>query len=107
MARLVPMTQADYEAFLERAIPEYAEDKVRVGNWPPEGALERSRAEFLNVLRDGQATRNNHLWVIEDPDNATRVGVLCLGVQEHNGLLSGFVYDVLVFEPYRRQGHAR
>jgi hypothetical protein len=65
------MTQADYDAFLERAIPEYAADKVRVGNCPAEGALERSRTEFLGILPTGTATPNHHLWMIEDTTSPT------------------------------------
>ena len=33
MPKLVPMTQAEYEAFLVRLIPEYAADNVKAGYW--------------------------------------------------------------------------
>jgi RimJ/RimL family protein N-acetyltransferase len=105
-ARLTPMDPIDYEAFLEEAIVDYADDKVRVGNWQSDEALERSRREFANLLPQGTATPNNHLWMIEDSESATKVGILWLGVQERNGKRDGFVYDVRVFEPYRRRGYA-
>ncbi len=33
MPKLIPMIQPEYEAFVERAIPEYAADNVRAGYW--------------------------------------------------------------------------
>ncbi|MEK7442994.1 MAG: hypothetical protein AABZ78_19470, partial [Chloroflexota bacterium] len=33
MIQLLPMTQPEFDAFLESSIPEYAADKVRAGNW--------------------------------------------------------------------------
>jgi RimJ/RimL family protein N-acetyltransferase len=104
--RLVPMDQDDFAAFLKEAIPDYARDKVRVGNWQPDEAIERSRREFENLLPQGPTTPNIFLWKIEDAESATKVGILWLGVQERNGEQDGFVYDVRVFEPYRRRGYA-
>ncbi len=53
MSKLIPMTQAEFEAFLERTIPEYAADHVRAGNWTEEESLERSRKEFEDLLPQG------------------------------------------------------
>jgi RimJ/RimL family protein N-acetyltransferase len=100
------MTSDDFAAFLERAIPDYAQDKVRVGNWQPTDALDRSRREFENLLPRGPATPNHRLWMIVDAMSGAKVGILWLAIQERNGQRDGFVYDVLVFEPYRRRGYA-
>lgn len=43
MVRLVPMNESEFEIYLEKAIPEYAADKARAGDWSEEEALERSR----------------------------------------------------------------
>ena len=51
MIELEPLQQEDFGRFLERGIREYAEDHVRNGNWPAEGALERSRKEFEQHAR--------------------------------------------------------
>src|SRR5260370_40963544 len=80
LARLTPMDLVDYAAFLEQAIVDYADDKVRVGNWQPDEAIERSRGEFANLLPQGKATPNNHLWTIEEGETATKVGILWLVV---------------------------
>ena len=61
MSKLIPMTQTEYEVFLERTIPEYAADKVRAGQWAESEALERSRKEFLSDLPQGVQTKDNYL----------------------------------------------
>lgn len=53
MIKLEPLKQEDFDRFLEREIVEYANDHVRNGNWPAEGALERSRKEYEQYLPDG------------------------------------------------------
>jgi ribosomal protein S18 acetylase RimI-like enzyme len=40
------MTQAGFAAYLGRAIPGYAADKVKSASWPQEGAIEQSRREI-------------------------------------------------------------
>ncbi|MBK9207002.1 MAG: hypothetical protein IPL71_01300 [Anaerolineales bacterium] len=53
MSKLLPMTQTEYEVFLERTIPEYADDKVRAGHWAESEALERSAGNFQLICRRG------------------------------------------------------
>ncbi len=64
MVQLLPMTQAEYDAWLIPAIKEYAEEKVRAGAWEAGEALERSRGEFLKLLPDGLASKDNYLYSI-------------------------------------------
>lgn len=56
MVELVPMSEAEFAAYLERAVREYADEKVRAGNWTQAIALERSRAEYDQLLPQGLAT---------------------------------------------------
>ena len=53
MTRLEPMTQARYEVWLVATMREYADEKVASGNYPVEGALELSKAEFDTLLPQG------------------------------------------------------
>jgi hypothetical protein len=40
------MTQAEFDAFIELVIPEYAADNVDAGYWDESEALEKSRKVF-------------------------------------------------------------
>ena len=66
MIELRPMTQAEYEIYRSRAVAEYAEDKVLAGNWPEEGAIERSAKEYEHYLPLGLATPDNTLCTLVD-----------------------------------------
>ena len=68
MPTLVPMTQVEYDAFIERVVPEYAEDKVRAGQWAASDALERSRKEYLDDLPQGVETKSQYLYTVFEGD---------------------------------------
>ena len=101
MIQLEPIQQEDFERFLEREIRGYAEDHVRNGNWPAEGALERSRKEFEHYLPDGIHSRDQYLYSIVDDDN--KIGVLWVQVKDRKGFILDFVID----EAFRGKGYGK
>ena len=64
MVKLFPISQADFDAFLEREIIDYAADKVRSGNWRQEEAIERSRKEHEQLLPNGPRTKDHFIFSI-------------------------------------------
>ena len=70
MIKLQPMSLAEFQVYLERSVAEYADDKVKAGNWPQEGALERSRQEFNKYLPQGLDTPENFLRTLIDRETA-------------------------------------
>jgi ribosomal protein S18 acetylase RimI-like enzyme len=95
-----------YAAYLDAAVAGYAEDSVACGRWPPEGALERSRADFDSLLPAGLATPDNYLFEIKATETGPIVGALWFAVEERHGIRSAFVYDVEIKTEWRRRGHA-
>lgn len=105
IVRLVPMRPAAYDRWGERSVREYAAEHVAAGNWPAEGALERSEAEFSDLLPDALATAGQHLWTIEDDDGAD-VGILLAGPRRgHPDAL--FIWDFAVEPAARGRGLGR
>ena len=102
MVKLEPLQQEDFERFLERGIREYAEDHVRNGNWPAEGALERSRKEFEHYLPDGIHTKDQYLWSLLDGE-ANKLGVLWVQVKDQKA----FIFDFLIDEEFRGKGFGK
>ncbi len=45
MVRLVPMTETEFQAYLEQDIERYAQERVRAGDWHTSEALQKSREE--------------------------------------------------------------
>jgi len=97
------MTEAEYERFHARLIPEYAAEHVRSGRWSPEESLEASRREVERLLPQGPATPNEHFLTLVAGTPEQSVGHIWLHLQEKNG----FIYDLLIDEAHRRQGFAR
>ncbi len=105
MIHLEPMTEAEFRAYLEPAIAEYAAEHVKSGHWNSADALEESRKEFTQLLPDGLNTVNQHLFSIKD-DSGTNVGRLWFAVRERGADRSAFIYDVHIYESFQRRGYA-
>lgn len=104
MSKLIPMTQPEYETFLERTIPEYAAEHVRAGNWTESESLEKSRKEFEDLLPQGLKTEDNYLYTLVDGEEP--VGMIWVKVKRQPSI-SGFIYDVYVNEGYRGKGYGK
>lgn len=105
MSVLRPITDAEYAAWLDVVIPEFAEDKVAAGQWPADRALELSRHEYATLLPQGKDTPDNHLYSVLDADGR-RVGTLWFVIKERANKRIAYVYDVYVVPEQRRRGHA-
>ncbi len=105
MSKLIPMTQAEYDVFLERTIPEYAEDKVRAGYWAESEALEKSRKEFSDLLPEGIQTKNHYLYTLYDNDQAVGLIWLCANVDRPTK--NGFIFELYVDESQRGKGYGK
>ena len=105
MTKLTPMTQSEYEAFLERLIPDYAADNVRAGYWSEDEALEKSRQQTMSLLSDGLQTKDHYLFTLYDGDKA--VGMIWLRAELDSPVKSGFIFDVEIKEEFRGKGYGK
>lgn len=105
MVTLVPMTDAEYRAFVDEAIPAYAADKVASGQWLPSEALERSKSSLAELLPRGRDTPDHLLFTLVD-EGRVAVGMLWIAAVEQAGQRIAYVYDISVRPEHRRQGHA-
>ena len=59
--RLVKMSQNEFDIIKGRMIRDYAKDKIKVGHWQEEDAIELAKETLDNILRDGVDTENHYL----------------------------------------------
>ena len=104
MVYLRPMCEEDFQAFLDRNIPDYAPDTVRAGNWTPEQAEQKSREEQARLLPGGLDSAHQHLYTIEL--DGKPAGALWLTSDPRLAGGAGFICDLYVAEEYRRRGIA-
>ena len=105
MVRLVPMTETELEAHLEKSIPEYAAENVAAGYWSEEDALERSRKAFNNLLPQGVKTENNYLFHIQLEENGEKIGMIWM--KHETPRPHGFIYDFALDEAQRGKGYGK
>ena len=105
MVRLRPMTESEFETYLARLIPEYAQEHLQAGSLTPENALQESERQTRALLPDGVHTEDQYLYVIEDEADGTPVGVLWFARQDRGTGPHAFVYDVEIDPAFRRRGY--
>ncbi len=105
MTRLRPMTPAEFIRWRAQAVPAYAADKVRMGRWSEQESLAEAEKEFSALLPQGQETPGHVLFTIES-NSGLNVGALWVAREERATGAIGFIYDLVVWPEYRRQGHA-
>ena len=104
MITLQPMTESDFQAYLAKTIPEYANEKVQAGNWSADEALERSRKEHEGFLSEGIHTPGHFLFNLLNDDNE-KDGLLWYTARPKPPGLA-FIYDFEIYEPFRRRSYA-
>jgi ribosomal protein S18 acetylase RimI-like enzyme len=106
MVQLIPIEENDYQAWLKAGIEEYAAEKVKAGFWTPSEGLQRSREEFDHLLPDGRAAPRSWIYSIVN-ERAEKVGVIWYKpLSDAADNRTAYIYDLIVFEPFRRQGYA-
>ena len=102
---LIPITEDEYQTWLAQSVKDYAQDKIDAGTWQPEEALSRSENDFTSLLSQGRTTPDNHIYSIQDATLGTHVGVLWIAVTSRGLHRSAFIYDIVIYEAYRRHGY--
>lgn len=105
MSKLIPMTQTEYDAFLKRIIPEYADDKVRAGYWAESEALGKSHNEFKGLLPQGLQTKKHYFYTLYDVDQS--VGMIWLRANLDHPTQDGFIFELYIDENQRGKGYGR
>ncbi len=106
--QLVPMSEEQRHAFLEREAIDYAEAKSKAGFWRPEEALGRARAEIAGTLGPDPAASGHRMFQAEETPGR-RVGDLWYGPMPGNEDVRGarWLYQILVDERLRSRGYGR
>jgi ribosomal protein S18 acetylase RimI-like enzyme len=107
MVKLIPMDPADFPAYLESSIRDYAVDKIRSGQWKESEAIEKSRAEYARYLPDGLDTKDQFIYSIVDESNQQKLGVLWVEVKMDESPRTAFGFDFIIDEPFRGKGFGK
>ncbi len=104
MLRLVPMTEAEFDGFMELSMRDQAEGHVQAGTWRADEADAQIRELRAQFLPDGLDTPNHHFFTLAEGEAGAKVGGLWFTVIEQEGERQVFVVDIQVYDAYRRRG---
>ena len=99
------MSPERYGSWNERIITEFAKEKVDSGNWPAEGALERSAKENADDLPMGLQSPGHNIFV--GLLDGQEVGVLWLFTDPALHVPETMIYDIEIAEQHRGRGLGR
>lgn len=105
MLHLIPMTETEYEPFMQLSMQEQAEGHVRKGHWTAEEAesnMLRMRDQFLP---QGLKTPGHYFFTLESDDDKQKVGSLWFTLNEYEGKQAVFVMDIQIDPDHRRKGY--
>jgi len=99
------MTEADFTAFKEFLLEDYAQDLARNYRQPIDEARANSANQINRLLEQGVATPSHHLFnlVVSDEPTQPRVGYLWVEVDEQKKRC--FIYDIYLEATYRGRGY--
>lgn len=103
--RLRPMTQEEYDVWRERSEREYAGEIAVSRDLDPEAAAAASAGEFAQLLPDGLASPDMHLFTAVVDDEPAGIGWFELR-QRASGV-SAWIFDIRLDEDRRGQGLGR
>jgi len=107
LVKLIAMQEADFTAYVERGILEYAEDHVKNGDWLPDEARQLSRKEFQQLLPDGLDTNNQFIFSIVDEASGEMLGSLWVQVKMDSPRRRAFIYDFIIEARFRGKGYGK
>ena len=102
---LRPMSQEEYVAWRERSEREDAEDIATSRDLTPEAAEAASRGEFAQLLPDGLASADMHLFTAVVDDEP--VGIGWFELRQRASGVSAWIFDIRLDEERRGQGLGR
>lgn len=100
------MTKDEFNHWAPRSRKGYAEDKRRANGYTEAEANNIADADFLRLLPDGLATKDNYLFTMKN-EAGTSVGYLWFLVRGAENNRKAFIADIVVEEEHRGQGFGR
>lgn len=101
MLSLNLMTKAQYDAFLNKMLPDYISGTMTALRMTKEEATAFAQNQINEILKEGQKTPNNFFYAITDENTQEQLGHLWLLLKEKSSEKNLFIADIFVDEHSR------
>ena len=107
-ARLRPLRDDEFDAWVERGKAEYARDMIENAGAPPEQAHAKSEQDWASLLPQRVETPDQFIYAVEDAETGERVGDVWFAKREtqFEGSVA-FVYSIEIGSEFRGRGYGR
>jgi ribosomal protein S18 acetylase RimI-like enzyme len=106
MVAFVPMSDADFQAFLRKFIPEYAYEQTQSGNWHANEAMARAQQEIRQILPQGPKSEHQFLFNIVDTERGQqRVGMIWYTLDSVSLNKKIFLSEFFIMNEFRGKGY--
>ena len=100
------MDETPFRQYRKHLVRDYAADKVRSGVWSPEESENNASKELEGLLPRGTATPGHFLYAVRDESVPADVGMVWISPRNSGAGRSLWIYDIVVYERFRRRGYA-
>lgn len=101
------MTQSAFDAYLDRAVPEYAQAHIEAGDCEQDRAMEMARADYVALLPAGLKSEGQFLYSIHASGAMEPIGMVWFELRERDGRKSAFIYDFHIDASQRGKGYGK
>jgi ribosomal protein S18 acetylase RimI-like enzyme len=108
VARLRPLRDDEFDAWVEHGMNQYARDMIENAGAPPERARTKSETDWASLLPQRTKTPDQFIFAVEDAETGERVGDVWLArrTTQFEGTVA-FVYSIEIGERFRGRGLGR
>lgn len=96
------MSSEEFNNYIDKAIYNYAKEKIKAGNWSEEEAFDKAKEEFNRLLPDKEKTKNHYFFSIYEVVEV--IGMIWLNKQTNK---HGFIYDINILDKYQGKGYGK
>jgi RimJ/RimL family protein N-acetyltransferase len=100
------MDETPFRQYRKHLVRDYAADKVRSGVWSPEESENNASKELEGLLPKGTSTPGHFLYAVRDESVPVEVGMVWISPRNSGAGRSLWIYDIVVYERFRRRGYA-
>jgi len=107
MVHLEPMSETQFQSYLDTAVEDYAQAHLKSGDCAQEDALRLAQKDYQELLPNGLQSKNQFLFSIHDDALGKNeiIGMVWFGVTAARIVRSAFIYDLKIREDLRRKGY--
>lgn len=101
------MSEAEYSAYIDWALPNYAAEKQKAEGHSAQEAKRIAEESYKKLLPQGIHTAGQHFFSIIENENHSKVGILWFAEILSGDRKLAFIYDFEIHEVARRKGYGQ